>query len=234
MIINSEKEPQEELKIAKLSEIASEFPAKTVIFKLADIKSVDSNIRGTLRLIHDQNLLKKEIGVYLFARNKKQLYNTQIAVPYVRSVDEFLQLKRDLASFGISRKGSLKMWLEIGVPENIINLEKYLVAGLDGVILNLDELINLISGVNFKSSEAIFYKEQLESLKLFLEDGIKILNKAKIPVIFQGNLAWDERILEYVVEKGIWGLSVDINNLLNIHDQLIFMEKHHLKHRFLH
>ena len=56
VIINSEKEPNEELKIAKLSEVASEFPAKTVIFKLADIKSIDSNIRGTLRLIHDQNL----------------------------------------------------------------------------------------------------------------------------------------------------------------------------------
>lgn len=233
VIINSEKENTFEVKLAKLAEIAFEYPQKIVIFKLADIKTSGSNIRGALRLIHDQKLLKKEAEVFLFSRNKKHLYNTQLAIPIARSVDEFLEIKKDLAVLGISRKGSLKLWLEVGIPENIINIEKYLVAGLDGIIINLDELANLIAGVNFKDAEAIFYKQQLKSVEIFLEDGMKILSKAKVPVIFSGNLTWDEKFLEFIIEKGVFGLVADLNNLVNIHDQLVFMEKHYLKHKLL-
>lgn len=231
VIIHAEKIINHEMKLANLSEIASEYAPNPVIYKLADVKQNDGDIRGSLRLIHQENLLKKEAEAFLFARNKKQLINAQIAIPYVRSINEFLQIKRNLASLGISRKGSLKMWVELAVPENIINLEQYLIAGFDGAIINLDELSSLLGGFDSSKEEGIYYAKQVDSLLKFIEDGLKMLHKAKIPVIFSGSLSLNEDILKFLIAKGVWGVVVDLTNVSHIHEQLHFFEAHYIKHR---
>lgn len=233
VIIHAEKIINHEMKLANLSEIASEYAPNPVIYKLADVKQNDGDIRGSLRLIHQENLLKKEVEAFLFARNKKQLINAQIAIPYVRSINEFLQIKRDLASFGISRKGSLKIWVEFAVPENIINLEQYLIAGFDGAIINLDELSSLLGGFDPSKEEAIYYAKQVDSLLKFIEDGLKMLHKAKIPVIFSGSLSLHNEVLKFLIAKGVWGVIVNLTNVSHIHDQLHFFEAHHIKHKLV-
>lgn len=221
VIIKGEKITGKERKIAKLAETAANFPKIPVIYRLADINE-NSQPRGTLRLIQQESLLKGEAEVFLFARNKKRLLNCQLAVPFVRSVGEFLQLKRDLASLSLSRKGTLKMWLELMVPENIINLEDYLVAGFDGAIINLDEMAAMLGG----------FDPQAKSLLKFLEDGIRILNRASVPIIFSGELALNDEVLNFLFDKGIWGVVVELSFAHGIHEQLEFAQKLHLKHRF--
>lgn len=231
VIIHAEKILDHEMKLAKFAEIASEYAPNPVIYKLADIKQNDGDVRGALRLTHQETLLKKEVEAFLFAKNKKQLINAQIAIPYIRNVNEFLQLKRDLASLGISRKGNLKMWLEFAVPENIINLEQYLVAGFDGAIINLDELSSLLGGFDPKKPEGVYYAKQVNPLLKFLEDGLKLLHKSNIPVIFLGSLSLHDEVLKFLVAKGVWGVVVDLINVSHIHDQLHFFEAHHIKQR---
>lgn len=209
-IIKGEKIVGEEKKIAKLLETAARFPRAPIIYRLADITHVSQ-----------ASLLRNEAEVLLFARNKKHLLNCQLAIPNVRSVEEFLQLKRELASLGIFRKGTLKMWLEFSVPENIINLEDYLIAGFDGTIINLDEMAVMLTGSNTQAS----------SLLKFLEDGIRILNRAAVPVIFMGDLSFDDEVLNFVFDKGVWGIVITPSRAQGIHSQLGFALEHHLKHR---
>ncbi len=223
-----------EEKAFALVESASSFAAKPVIFKLSDKKQRGGGVRGALELIHGHGLLKEEVEAFLFARHKKGLLNTQIAIPFVRSVNEFLQLKRDLATLGVSRKGSLKLWMEVAVPENVSNLEEYLNSGLDGIILNLDELARWMGGFDPSEPESDFYQKQVSALLKFLEDGLKILHRANIPVIALGSLALHDDVLSFLIEKGVWGLSFEVTDLASLHLRVRELERQTLRQRLAH
>lgn len=190
----------------KLVESATTFKDSPIILKLADIPEKIDGVRGALRLIHQKSLFDPIMQAYIFARFKKSLRNIHLCVPYVRSVLELEQIKRELAAKGIHRKNSLNLWLEICVPENLINIEDYLEAGIDGVILNLDELISRLIGFNYREEEVYFYKKETSSLIKFLEDGMRALHKQKVPQVASGNVCLDSQVLQTLVEKGIHGL----------------------------
>ncbi len=214
-----------EMKVFKVVEAAESFPNLSVIYKLSDLVEKRNGVRGSLRLIHQQNLLKEDAEVIKFARNKKNLLNVSLAVPFTRSAHEFLKIKRDLATLGISRKGSLKLWLELAVPENIINIEDYLIAGLDGVIINLDELASFLGGFDPGEPESIFYKAEVSALIKFIMDALKILHKAKIPTLVCGSLSLHDEVLELLFEKGVTGIVVDFVAASSLNEHLRFVEK---------
>lgn len=193
--------------IFKIAESALTFPHQTVIFKLPD--DSEHEVRGCLKLVHQSKMLNQLAEIILFIRNKKSLYNIKVGIPYVRSALEYLQLKRELAVRGIIRKGSFGFWLEFAVPENLINLEEYLVAGFDGAIINLDSLWSLLGGA--ESGVVVFYKNEVNTLAKFLKAPIKALHKAKIPILITGQLSLHPDILDFLVEAGIWGVVANSN-----------------------
>ncbi len=231
VIINSEKILEVEMRKAKLAEAAAEYGSLPVVYKLPDIKDEASDLRGTLRLIHDQTLLKKEAEGFLEVRNKKRLFNASIAVPFTRNVNEFLQIKRDLASLGISRKGMLKLWVEFAVPENIINMEDYVLGGFDGAIINLDSQAEFLSGFNIKTKENTFTEKQVASVLRFLEDAVKLLKRSGIPIIFCGTLSLHDETISFLFEKGIFAILVDLASSSHASEQLSFAQFHHIKHK---
>lgn len=220
-----------EFQVLRLVEAARSLPQGQVIFKLSDVIEHKAGVRGVLRLIHQQSLLKEDAEAVLFARNKQQLLNVSAAIPFVRSVYEFLQIKRDLAVLGLSRKGSLKLWLELCVPENIINLEEYLVAGQDGVIINLDELSSAIGGFDLDVPESIFYKKQISALLKLLEDGLKLLHKSKVPVLVSGKLSQDQEVLEFLISRGLYGVVADLVGTQSFKNHLQFIEHRVLRQK---
>lgn len=195
--------------VFKLVETSLAFPMQPVLVKLADLIEGQGKVRGTLRLLHQKSLLDPLVEALDFARHKKNLLNIHIVIPFVRGLNEFLQLKRDLAVKKLSRKRSLQVWMEICVPENIINLEQYLLAGLDGVILNLDELISHLNGFDIKDESLAFYKHQIDGLIKFLEDGIKLLHKSKIKFLAFGSVVLNTDVLNFLVDKGVYGIVIE-------------------------
>lgn len=195
--------------VFKLVESSLAFPNSPIFCKLADKSEGMGRVRGTLRLLHQKSLFDPLTQALDFVRHKKGLTNIHMVIPFVRSTKEFLQIKRELAVKKLSRKASLQLWMEVAVPENILNLENYLLEGLDGVVLNLDELIGFIGGFDKEEGELVFYKNEVDSLLRFLEDGIKLLNKSKIPFIAYGSLSLDPKVLDFLVEKGIYGVVVE-------------------------
>lgn len=187
--------------VFRLVESALTFPNSPVFFKLADVSEGMGKLRGTLRLLHQKSLLEPLIDALSFVKDKKGLNNIQLVIPYVRSVAELSKIKKVLTV--------KKLWLEAAVPENIINLEDYLALGLDGVVLNLDELISYLNGFDSSLQELLAYKNEVKGLLKFLEDGLKILHKSKIPFIAYGSLALYPEVLEYLVGKGVYGVVVE-------------------------
>ena len=206
--LNKPQTSWEEL-VFKLVECASSFSDKPVFVKLADMSEGMGKVRGALRLIHQKSLLDPLCEALLFARNKKELRNIHTVIPFVRGGSELMQIKRELAVRKLIRKNNFQIWLELAVPENIINLEDYLTQGVDGVVLNLDELSAHLSGYDYNQQEVAFYKHEVSGLVKFLEDGIKLLHKSKIPFIVYGSLSLNPEVLDFLVEKGVYGLVVE-------------------------
>lgn len=211
--------------VLKLVDSAIAFPDSPIYFKLADKSEGMGKVRGCLRLLHQKSLFDPLVQVLDFARHKRNLTNIHIVVPFVRGVNELLQIKRELAVKKLQRKNSLQLWMEVSVPENIVNLEDYLVAGIDGVILNLDELISHLNGFDSEEAELAFYKNEAEGLLKFLGDGLRLLHKSKVPFIAYGNLALYPKVLEFLVEKGVTGVVVERFEAHSAHDLLHQVER---------
>lgn len=211
--------------VFRLVESAATFPNNPVLFKLADKSEGMGKVRGTLRLLHQQSLFTPLVEALDFVRYKRGLNNVHIVIPFVRGVNEFLQIKRELAVKRLSRKNSLQLWLEVAVPENVVNLEDYLVAGLDGVVLNLDELIAHLNGFDSTQEELMFYKNEVSGLLKFLEDSLKLLHKSKVPFIAYGSLSLYPQVLEFLAEKGVHGVVVERYEAHSAHDLLHQTEK---------
>ncbi len=206
--LNKPTESFEQL-VFKLVESALTFPDKPVLMKLADISEGMGRVRGALRLIHQKSLIDPLIEAILFARNKKELKNIYVVMPFVRNNSELMQLKRELAVKNLLRKNNLQIWLELAVPENILNIDEYLVSGVDGVVLNLDELASFLGGFDGQVEEVGFYKQDVTALIKFLEESLKVLHKSKVPFIAYGNLVLDHRVLDFLVEHGVYGVVVE-------------------------
>lgn len=222
--------------ILQLVEAGQTFPASPVIFKLSNRADRFGGIRGTLRLLHQEVLFKSEVAAFLFARNKKGLLNLELAVPLTQSIDQFLEIKRELASLGVARRGSLKLWLEIAVLENIVNIKDYLNGGLDGVIFNFDELTAWLNGLDPSDSENTSLQppqlgsRQVKTLKIFLQQAVKEIHNLKLPMIALANSLSDD-LLEFLVEVGFFGVVVKKIHLPAIHEHLQFLEKRLVRKR---
>jgi|GEM_PF-1830895 hypothetical protein len=217
--------------IFQLVESAISFPDAPVLLKLADMSEGMGKIRGTLRLLHQQSLLNPLLDVLDFARHKKSLQNVHIVIPFVRGVSELFKIKRELVTKKLMRKASLQYFMEAAIPENIINLEDYLLAGIDGIVLNLDELIAHLNGFDPAEAELSGYKNEVEGLIRFLDDGIRLLHKSKIPFIAYGSLSLYPKVLEFLVEKGVYGIVAEryeahsAKNLLHQVEKRIILRK---------
>lgn len=219
--------------VFKLVESAVSFPESPVLFKLADKSEGMGKVRGTLRLLHQQSLFDPMVEALDFVRHKKGLTNVEVVIPFVRGVNEFLKIKRELAAKKLMRKNSLKFWLEFSVPENIVNLLSYLEAGLDGIVLNLDELIAHFNGFDATEESLLFYKNEFNGLMTFLEDSLKLLHKSKIPFIVYGTLSLYPEVLEFLIEKGIYGIVVERYEANSAHELLYQAEKRLVRSRLV-
>lgn len=211
--------------VFRLVESAETFPDSPVLFKLADKSEGMGKIRGTLRLLHQKSLFDPQVTALDFVRHKKGLTNVHVVIPFVRGVNELLQIKRELAVKKLMRKNSLEIWMEVAVLENIVNLENYLISGIDGVVLNLDELIAHLNGFDPQENELAFYKNEVEGLIKFLEDGIRLLHKSKIQFIAYGSLTFYPRVLEFLVEEGVYAVVAERYEAHSAHDLLHQMER---------
>lgn len=222
--LNKPREGFENL-VFRIVESAITFPDYPILVKLADKSEGFGKVRGALRLLHQKSLFTPLVEALDFARHKRGLTNVHIVIPFVRTTREFLQIKKELAIEKLMRKASLKIFLEVAVPENIINLENYLAGGLDGVVLNLDELISYLNGFDSKEGELAFYKQEVDGLIKFLEPGISLLHKSKIPFIAYGTITLYPKVLEFLVEKGVYGIVVERYEAHSFKDLLNQTEK---------
>lgn len=222
-IFYSENASDFDQKVIKLMELGEILP--TVILRLFDKREQFGRIRGAQYLIHNKEKLREDVEALHFLRNKKYLNNISLAIPCIRSTAELKQIKQDLLSLKISRGASMKYWLEIAVPENLINIESYLEIGVDGILLNCNDVCSWLGGFDPDDPDSIYYHSEIQAFLKLLEDVLPKFHKAKLPVIAIGSLAMQDEILYQLLKKGVWGIGVDSANVTNIHDRIRLIER---------
>ncbi len=208
--------------VFRLCEGALSYPNQPVIYKLSDI--YDGEIKGTLRLLHRKEELSIAIEALLFVRNKKNLLNVEVAIPRVTSLDQLLQIKQELSSKGLNRKGTLKFWLEMSIPENIINIANYLEAGIDGIIFDFDYLQKLL--IDNHSDQSDLAKYNTGTIIKFLEPVFKILHRERILFIARGTLILHPDVLDFLIDQGCFGIVANtLSETVNLPEHLAWVER---------
>ncbi|MCH7951850.1 phosphoenolpyruvate synthase [Patescibacteria group bacterium] len=109
--------------------------------------------RGAFRYIADEAVFDLELMAIKKVRNKAGLKNLWLMIPFVRTVKELIAVKRIVASHGLTRSPSFKFWMMVEIPSNVILLEEFIDAGIDGVSVGTNDLIMLLLGVDRDNEE---------------------------------------------------------------------------------
>ncbi|KKS74486.1 MAG: Phosphoenolpyruvate synthase, partial [Candidatus Gottesmanbacteria bacterium GW2011_GWC2_42_8] len=109
--------------------------------------------RGAYRYMSDPEVFNLELETIKMVRNKHGLKNLWLMLPFVRTVRELTEVKKIIAGSGLSRSASFKLWMMVEIPSNVILLDKFCEAGIDGVSIGSNDLTMLILGTDRDNTE---------------------------------------------------------------------------------
>lgn len=167
--------------------------------------------RGAFRYISDEKVFNLELEAIKKVRNKMDLKNLWMMIPFVRTPKELLQVKKIITSEGLSRSNSFKLWMMVEIPSNVILLEEFLKVGIDGVSIGSNDLTMLIMGTDRDNSEvASVFNERDPAVLWALEKTIKTCRKEGVTcsICGQGPSEYAD-LVEKLVDFGINSISVN-------------------------
>ena len=178
-----------------LETFASAFDPRPVVYRFTDFRTNEYKgleggaafeedefnpmigFRGVSRYLEDPDVFKLELEAIKIVRNKKGYKNLHVMFPFVRTVDQLKQVKSLMASHGLRRSGSFKVWMMVEIPSNVILLDEFIDVGIDGVSVGTNDLTMLTLGVDRDNKRvANVYSEMNEAVLKSLE---KIITTAK-------------------------------------------------------
>lgn len=167
--------------------------------------------RGAARYVADPEVFELELEAIKQIRNKDGFKNLWMMIPFVRTPEELLKVKKQVASSGLSRSPTFKLWMMAEIPTNVIRLEDFLAAGIDGVSIGSNDLTMMILGTDRDNEEvASNFNEQDPAVLWALERTIKtcLQHKVTCSICGQAPSRYPD-LVEKLVEWGITSVSVN-------------------------
>lgn len=234
---------------SEITKFCQAFDQRTVIYKLSSLttdeyrklaggkeyepleKNPILGFRGALRHIQNPKVLEIELNAIKKAKDSIKLNNFCLLIPFVRSFNELTSIKKMINGIGLERSSNFKIWMEINTPENVILLDRYIKAGIDGISINTDYLTSLFIGEDVYNPEILNQYDYLDPAILWaFENAIKIANKAMISSSMHGELtANSSELIKNLVLWGITDVSVTPDLLDEIRKSVSQAEKEVIK-----
>jgi len=183
--------------------------------------------RGAARYVADPKVFEMEIEAIKVVRNKMGLKNLHLMIPFVRNPKELLDVKKIVASEGLSRSSTFKLWLMVEIPTNVIRLEDFLDVGVDGVSIGSNDLTMLMLGTDRDNSEVAHDFSELDpTLMWAFERVAKICGKRGVTVSMCGQAPSDyPDLVEKLVEWGFTSVSVNPDAIDHVRQTIHEAEK---------
>lgn len=167
--------------------------------------------RGAARYIADPRVFTLELEAMKYVRNKRNLKNLHLMIPFVRTPEEMAEVKGLAAAAGLARSSNFKLWMMVELPTNVIRIDDFLDVGLDGISFGSNDLTMLTLGTDRDNSEVAHdYKETDPALLWSFERVIKACNKLGVTTSMCGQAPSDyPDLVDKLVEWGITSVSVN-------------------------
>ena len=109
--------------------------------------------RGASRYINEPDEFALEIEAIKQIRDGLDLKNLHVMIPFVRTVDEFVKVRDLMHQNNLKQSADFKLWIMVEVPSTVLELERYIEEGIDGVSIGSNDLTQLILGIDRDSSK---------------------------------------------------------------------------------
>jgi pyruvate,water dikinase len=200
-----------------------------------DFEPIEPNpmlgFRGCYRYISDESVFNLELEAIKIVRNKYGYKNLHLMIPFVRTVDELIKVKRIIAAAGLTRSNSFKLWMMVEIPSNVILLDDFISAGIDGVSIGSNDLTMLILGTDRDNETvAVEFDERNPAVLWALEHVVKTAAKRGITSSLCGQAAsMYPDLVDKLVTWGITSVSVSPDAVDNTRRVVAGIEKRLLK-----
>jgi pyruvate,water dikinase len=166
--------------------------------------------RGVTRYLVDADTFKMEIEAIKNVRNKHGFKNLWVMMPFVRTLDQFREVKKLMGSFGLRRSGLFKLWMMVEVPSNVLLLDEFIDEGIDGVSIGSNDLTMLTLGVDRDNEKiANVYNELDPAVLKSLEKIVTTCRKRRISCSICGQApSTYPNLVEMLVDWGVTSVSI--------------------------
>lgn len=183
--------------------------------------------RGAFRYMHDPQVFDLELEAIKIVRNKLGYKNLWLMLPFVRTVKELVEVKKIISAAGLYRSPSFKIWMMVEIPANVILLDKFIYAGIDGISIGSNDLTMLLLGTDRDNSEvAQEFDEQNDAVLWALEKAITTAHKLGITASICGQApSVYPALVEKLVTWGITSISVSPDVVYTVRNNIYQVEK---------
>lgn len=212
---------------SSLEVFCKEFDSRPVVYRTTDFKTNEYRnlaggkdfepeepnpmlgFRGAYRYIADPEVFELELAA--IRKVREQYKNLWVMIPYVRTPQELLEVKRIMASSGLMRSPSFKIWMMVELPINVILIDEFLKVGIDGISVGSNDLTMLIMGTDRDNNEvAPAFNELSPAVLWSLHRVIKACHEHGVTSSICGQaISSYDTLVEELVRFGITSLSVN-------------------------
>ncbi len=166
--------------------------------------------RGASRYLSSPDVFQLELEAIKIVRHKYGLKNLHLMIPFVRTVDELLKVKKIITDTGLIRSPSFKLYLMVEIPSNVILLEQFASIGIDGISIGSNDLTMLTLGLDRDNQEVAQYFDELNPAVLWMiKRAIKKATKLGLTSSICGQAPSNHSdLVEKLVKWGISSISV--------------------------
>ena len=210
----------------ELERFAAAFAPRPVVYRFSDFKTNEYRnlkggdafepheentmigYRGCARYLAEPDMFALEVDALKAARRRYS--NLWAMVPFVRSVSELQGVVSLLERQGLERGPDFKLWMMVEVPSNILLIDQFLDAGVDGVSIGSNDLTQLVLGVDRDNERlAALFDERdpavLEAMKRVVsrcaDRGVTVSICGRAPSVYA-------ELTRKLVEWGVTSVSV--------------------------
>ncbi len=229
----------------QIGEFCSSFSPRPVVYRATDFKTNEYHnlkggaqfepeepnpmlgFRGAARYIAAPAVFELELEAIKLVRNKMNLKNLWLMIPFVRTPKELLEVKKIVAAAGLLRSSTFKLWMMVEIPTNVIRLADFLEVGIDGVSIGSNDLTMLMLGTDRDNSEVAHDFSELDPSVLWaLEHVVRTCAKSGVTASICGQAPSDyPELVEKLVSWGVTSVSVNPDAIDHVRQTVYEAEK---------
>ena len=227
-----------------IKKVASAFNPRPVIYRTLDFKTNEYRAlpggkkyepkennpmigyRGCFRNINDREVFEMELEAIKKVRNKFNLKNLFVMIPFVRSINELEKVVQIMKQNGLERNKDFQLWIMAEVPSTVLLIDEFL-EYVDGVSIGSNDLTQLILGVdrdNENLSELFDERDPavLKGLKLIIDACNK--KKKTVSICGQAPSVYEEVVI-FLVKNGVTSVSVNPDTIETTREMIAKTER---------